>query len=338
MTVLDFSDFSQATTRVFSNLPPLSQVNTEVFEEDASIEEVVQREEEQEGLVQEDTSSLTPSTTTTSDYSNLILTVSLYSASCCSNSTNTSSNSTSSSASPGPVQELQFRGTDSLASLLSRMYCLTERVRKGMGMDEGERFILIENTFYDDPLVDEEIGKDSMEVDEGEIDSTPSTSASTSPSTTPTTTITPSRPSDKYLIAIQKSPTCSLLPSPSLASQRSLSCTQWHSVPLQLHRPYLLVHEGGCEHHFVINSVTTSNAKETIKEGNISNITTTIPKVRRRACRVCERYTATRLLVNDKLMPENPTAICDACFEGFHGGSSASGTYDDYEVFPYYHD
>lgn len=202
------------------------------------------------------------------------------------------------------IGDFQFSGNDSLSSLLSRLNCLTNRVAGALKLGqelEEECFCLIEGVFYDDPL----------------------TGSST-------------RPSDPF-VAAMKNTSRSLsslgIADPKSVQQKSLRETKWSQVPLRLDHPYLLVHQGGCEHHFVITQIRhTQNANS-----KSNNTFTPLVKPRRRACRICETYNASRLLINDKLMPENPTAICDACFEGFHPGNGRED-YTDYEVLPYFHD
>ncbi len=335
--LLDLADFSQAASKVFSGLEG-TEADLEAFDSEVDTEIVA---------------VLSPTDTTVQDstHSNLVLTVSLFSSALRPPSSTTNSASSGSPSTSHP-QVLHFRGNEPLGSIVERMYCLTDRVAKGMHLEgqlEGECFLLIENTFYDDPIRDGRIDSkdDGISDDRGSstdsgtattpnttsIPNTASTTLNTTtplPATTTTTTTTSARPSDQYLKAVLAAPHTTLLPKPLSASQKSLKTTPWHSVPLQLGRPYLLVHQGGCEHHFIVTALTSD-------DGLSAGAGTTIGKVRRRACRVCERYTATKLLVNDKLMPENPTAICEACFEGFHGARGGDW-YQDYEVFPYYHD
>lgn len=128
------------------------------------------------------------------------------------------------------------------------------------------------------------------------------------------------RPSDIYIKALNT-------PTPQF-HQKSFKETLWKDVSLRLDQPYLLVHQGGCEHHFVITQISHENTP-TLRSSNLL-------RMRRRTCKICDTYAATKLLINDKLMPENPTAVCEACFDGFHPQSEEG--YDDYEVLPYFHD
>lgn len=200
------------------------------------------------------------------------------------------------------IGDFQFSGNDTLVELLNKLSCLTNRVARALklGQDlEEECFCLIEGVFYDD------------------------------------LTSNGSRPSDPFIQAI-KNTSRSLaslgISDPKSVQQQSLSQTKWSQVPIRLDHPYLLVHQGGCEHHFVITQIRHT---QNINNSKLNN--PVLVKPRRRACRICETYNASRLLINDKLMPENPTAICDACFEGFHPQNGRED-YTDYEVLPYFHD
>lgn len=372
--LLDISDFSQAAWKVFASLND-SAYKPEIFENtqptqtlegqqprqnDAPEQSPAMTEEEEVGG-----RSSSAEESESNSLENIVLSVTLFSSSYRQSppsttvpaATTSPASATATTATPSataassaatfsvPVQVLHFRGTEPLSSLTDRMCCLTDRVVKGLGLErelEKEKFLLIENTFYDD-LYDDDDDEDSKddkynkyekddknEKDNGKDDFT------SSPATAPTSDHRSRRPSDRYINAVlaATAPQCTFVPSPDAASQRSLRRTPWHAVPLQLGRPYLLVHQGCCEHHFVVDSL---DLRAVAAASNASlPASTLLTKPRRRGCKVCERYAATKLLINDKLMPENPTAICDACFEGFHGGGGR--WYQDYEVVPYYHD
>lgn len=61
-------------------------------------------------------------------------------------------------------------------------------------------------------------------------------------------------------------------------------------------------------------------------------------KIRRRKCRVCDIYPAKVITVEDHLAPENPCFFCNKCYHSLHYDESNMILYNDFRVFPYYHE
>lgn len=215
-----------------------------------------------------------------------------------------------SSLHPMHKQEFEVKGTDSLSVLQEQIYCLSKRIVNELAPNVADEnfintssFLLIEDTFYDDPMADE------------------------------------SRPSDIYLKALKavgsrSQCASSLFSDPENVRQLSLKLTRWIDLKLRLNRPYLFVHLGGCEHCFIITQVRAFNATT---DSNILLPRKTLTlKARRRKCRVCEVYAGSKILLHDKLMHENPCIICEKCFSGFHPENDVG--YSDFEIVPYYHE
>lgn len=209
-------------------------------------------------------------------------------------------------------QELEVKASDSLLAFTQGIYCLSERVAHDLIEEpshsevlESSSFLFIEGTFYDD-----------------EMDAK-----------------THARPSDVYYQAMTAvssnlSGTNSLISDTPAVKRASLEGTKWTDLKVRLNTPYLFVHLGGCEHIFSISSIRSANLSDEA-ELRLPRISQAL-RVRRRKCRICEVYAGTKMLINDKLMPENPCVICDKCYEGFHG--SGQEWYDDFEIVPYYHE
>ena len=209
-------------------------------------------------------------------------------------------------------QEIEIKASDSLSSLTEEIYCLSRRAAGDLiagtfnsEIIKSSSFLFIEGVFYDD------------ELDENSH----------------------ARPSDIYYEAFKtvgntSSTAHSLCSNPASVQRASLKSTKWLDLKVRLNTPYLFVHLGGCEHVLVINQIRAANP---VDENNLvlPHITQAL-RVRRRKCRVCEVYAGTKMLINDKLMPENPCVICEKCYEGFHG--SGKEWYQDFEVVPYYHE
>lgn len=214
---------------------------------------------------------------------------------------------------PAHRQDIEIRASDSLATLPEAVYCLSRRASNDIITDpcqcavlDSSSFLFIEGTFYDEELDDLGTG---------------------------------SRPSDIYYESLKavgdNSPTAHLLcNNPSSVQQASLKATKWLDLKVRLNTPYLFVHLGGCEHVFIITQIRSASLSDE-KHLLLPHVTQSL-KVRRRKCRICEVYAGTKLLVDDKLLPENPCVVCDKCYVGFHGADK--DWYKDFEVVPYYHE
>lgn len=211
-------------------------------------------------------------------------------------------------------QEIEFKATDSLASLPKEIFCLSKRLAKECFLKdaseehliESSAFVFMEGTFYDDPL-DESCAS--------------------------------GRPSDVYYEAFKAAGRYSgaaqvLLSNSAGVKRLSLKSCCWRDLKIRLNTPYLLVHLGGCEHIFYVTQIRHASRTDcrNLEFPHVSHAM----RVRHRKCRICEVYAGTKMISNDKLMPENPCIICDKCFEGFHGMDRR--WYSDFQVLPYYHD
>lgn len=209
-------------------------------------------------------------------------------------------------------QDIDIKASDSLYALTEEIYCLSRRVADDLssdtpnnGLTNSSSFMFIEDVFYDDEL---------------DVNSH-------------------TRPSDIYYEAFKavgnsSSTAHTICSNPSGVERASLKSTKWMDLKVRLNTPYLFAHLGGCEHIIVIRQIRAANS---VDEADLvlPQVTQSL-RVRRRKCRVCEVYAGTKMLINDKLMPENPCVICDKCFEGFH--ESGKRWYQDFEVVPYYHE
>lgn len=209
-------------------------------------------------------------------------------------------------------QELEFKASDSLLAFTEGIYCLSGRVARNLISEPSQSkildtssFLFIEGVFYDE-----------------EMDNT-----------------THARPSDIYYEALRTvgstpSIATTIMSEPGSVQRASLKDTKWTDLKIRLNTPYLFVHLGGCEHIFSISNIRATTLSDE-KELLLPRVSQAL-RVRRRKCRICEVYAGTKMLINDKLMPENPCIICDKCYEGFHG--SGQEWYKDFEVVPYYHE
>lgn len=209
-------------------------------------------------------------------------------------------------------QEIEVKASDSLLALTEEIYCLSRRAANDLLIEpshieltKSSSFLFIEGVFYDD------------ELDENSH----------------------ARPSDIYFEAFKIVGNTSnsaniLVSNPNSVQRASLKSTTWMDIKIRLNMPYLFAHLGGCEHVIVINQIRAANSADG-SDIVFPHVTQSL-RVRRRKCRVCEVYAGTKMLINDKLLPENPCIICEKCYEGFHG--TGQQWYQDFEVVPYYHE
>jgi len=53
---------------------------------------------------------------------------------------------------------------------------------------------------------------------------------------------------------------------------------------------------------------------------------------------VCSTFTAKYVTHGDKYAPENPCFYCEDCYKVLHYSKDGKLEYDDFRVFPYYHE
>ena len=84
------------------------------------------------------------------------------------------------------------------------------------------------------------------------------------------------------------------------------------SLTLKLNTNYYYIHDGCCQHVFVIQRLQTSTT-EAMKSG----FETANPKLRRfdRHCRCCETHSAVIMTLNAEVTQENPSYLCQECME-----------------------
>jgi hypothetical protein len=132
------------------------------------------------------------------------------------------------------------------------------------------------------------------------------------------------------------------------------------SIKWRIGAKYLYLHLGACEHILVLLDIRSPNVvrprlserinptflPSTSPEANVDecDIADYYPRERflaefpRRKCSVCGLFAARHLVVNDRLSDSNPSYFCPACHHSLHYDENNNLLYDDFAVFPYWHD
>lgn len=128
---------------------------------------------------------------------------------------------------------------------------------------------------------------------------------------------------------------------------RSMADVRWSDVPLRLNHPYSFIHCGRCSHYFCVEAVRLEHDYDRSRVNGLSSPPRSpLPLIRetyrmrrkRRRCHVCDLDRAAWITVNDRLAPENPCSFCQACYEALHYDEQGRLLYNDFRVYPYYHD
>ncbi|KAG0004467.1 small nuclear RNA activating complex, polypeptide 3 [Entomortierella chlamydospora] len=103
-------------------------------------------------------------------------------------------------------------------------------------------------------------------------------------------------------------------------------------LSIRLNHPYLLVHQGNCEHIMMFRDLSAEHdepnrlryPKATFKSKPV-----------RHKCRMCNINQAFYVTVDDRLAGETPCYFCKPCYHAFHYDVNGNILYDDFRVFEY---
>jgi snRNA-activating protein complex subunit 3 len=108
-------------------------------------------------------------------------------------------------------------------------------------------------------------------------------------------------------------------------------------VPLTIGRPYVMTHQGKCEHKWRVRDVRAPHADDdtdkrlyplVIREG----------RVFRRGCSVCGVFDSTHVTYADRMAAESPSFYCKLCFDAVHCDVHGNKLYNDFEEYTYDHE
>jgi len=89
--------------------------------------------------------------------------------------------------------------------------------------------------------------------------------------------------------------------------------TALHSLKLRLNFPYLLIHQGNCQHYFVLDQIRLRQKEDPLPSQ--FPLTTFMPTTQRPSCRICVKWPAALSVVGDTRLGETPSLVCTRCWE-----------------------
>lgn len=131
---------------------------------------------------------------------------------------------------------------------------------------------------------------------------------------------------------------------------RLMNETRWLDLTIQINRPYSFVHCGRCDHFIIVERIRREHLFDQVRTGihlftssRETDSTVLVRELfrlrrRKRRCRICDISRAAFITVNDRLAPENPCSFCENCYISLHYDGSGRVLYNDYRVYPYYHE
>ncbi|KAF9357183.1 small nuclear RNA activating complex, polypeptide 3 [Mortierella sp. AD094] len=106
-------------------------------------------------------------------------------------------------------------------------------------------------------------------------------------------------------------------------------------LSIRLNHPYLLVHQGNCEHIMMFRDLRIFNEKHDEPNRFRYPKATFKSKPIRHKCRMCNTNQAFYVTVDDRLAGETPCYFCKPCYDAFHYDVNGNILYDDFRVFEY---
>ncbi|KAF9983375.1 small nuclear RNA activating complex, polypeptide 3 [Mortierella antarctica] len=109
-------------------------------------------------------------------------------------------------------------------------------------------------------------------------------------------------------------------------------------LSIRINHPYLLVHQGNCEHLLMFRDLRLFSHR--YDDQNLLSYPKAIFKSKqtRHRCRMCNTNPAFYITIDDRLAGETPSYFCEECYDVFHYDEDGNILYDDFKVFLYAHD
>ena len=112
--------------------------------------------------------------------------------------------------------------------------------------------------------------------------------------------------------------------------------TKLEDLRVVIGRPYLFVHQGDCEHAVIFTKIWRIHSDDK-QYKNYYPLTTFAGPLRKKKCKICEVFHASYIVVNHKMVDQNPFTLCKKCFESFNYDANGQKLYD-FQVFEYFHE
>eukprot|EP01100_Stratorugosa_tubuloviscum_P005139 TRINITY_DN2335_c0_g1_i2.p1 TRINITY_DN2335_c0_g1~~TRINITY_DN2335_c0_g1_i2.p1 ORF type:complete len:485 (+),score=169.70 TRINITY_DN2335_c0_g1_i2:64-1455(+) len=119
--------------------------------------------------------------------------------------------------------------------------------------------------------------------------------------------------------------------------ERKDMATSLNEISVRIGMPYIYMHQGDCEHVIVFNDIRFVTDQDN-QNGRAYPVLTFRSKIRKRKCNVCDIHPAKFVTFEDKLAPESPSFFCQKCYQQLHYDFEGRLLYDDFEVYPYFHE
>jgi len=195
-------------------------------------------------------------------------------------------------------------GSQTLTALRDRMYCLAHHILDGP--ETRSSFMFIENTFYNDMR---------------------------SP-----------KAMDYSRIIMEWANEHERYQHPGVGmgmTAKRMEEVKFEELSIALGAQYLLCHQGSCEHVMVFDELRLLQPDDVQNQKAYPLQLFEGHNVRK--CTICKIHSAKKVTYGDRLAPETPCFLCESCYHQMHYTKDESGKYwqilyDDYEVYPYFHE
>ncbi|KAF9580187.1 small nuclear RNA activating complex, polypeptide 3 [Lunasporangiospora selenospora] len=116
---------------------------------------------------------------------------------------------------------------------------------------------------------------------------------------------------------------------------RHMHDTLIQDLSIRLNHPYLLVHQGNCEHVVTFQDLRLVNKIHDDMDRSHYPRYVYKAKSARHKCRMCNVNPAYYITIDDRLSGSTPCYFCERCYDNFHYDKDGSILYDDFRVFVY---
>jgi snRNA-activating protein complex subunit 3 len=118
---------------------------------------------------------------------------------------------------------------------------------------------------------------------------------------------------------------------------RDMDGVKFSDVPLTIGRPYVMTHQGKCEHKWRVRDVRAPHSDDETRN-EMYPLVIREGRVYRRGCSVCGVFDSSHVTYGDKLAAESPSFFCKLCFDAVHCDENGKLMYNDFEDYQYDHE
>ena len=118
---------------------------------------------------------------------------------------------------------------------------------------------------------------------------------------------------------------------------RDMEGVKFSQVPLTIGRPYVMTHQGKCEHKWRVRDVRMPHSDDETRN-EMFPLVIREGRVYRRGCSVCGVFDSSHVTYGDKLAAESPSFFCKLCFDAVHCDVDGKLMYNDFEDYQYDHE